>query len=660
MKCVLVTIALSLCSQLACAAPLPSAEDFFKTADMRGAAISPQAQHVAILLTVNDSGKHALAVLDTADLKHYVIVAASTEEAPIIGFRWINENRLSYSINNLRPLDRGSIDEFVVNRDGSAKRHLIFGDINSWGNDPAFADGLSTKPRQLPMDYRLFDVPHDGSDDIIVKKDLWGAYDPAPDHSRLFRVNTFTAHRTDLMPPGQPDHAMQWVTDAGGNPRAVTTRERNNCSTWYRQPGARKWTSIHTEECIYRQDFMPRFFDGKGQLYVSADYQGSSALFRFDASSMQLEAKPLLSTPGFDYDGEPVFDYPGQTLLGIHIESDAPTTVWFDDAMKTLQRQVDAALPQTVNRIACPNDCRRAPALLITAGSDRQPDQYYLYSPTTRTLIRLGETHPGIQAAQMGWRDFYHYRARDGRDIPVYVTLPPGKHEGPLPTVVLVHGGPFLRGVHWKWNAGAQYLAVQGYAVIEPEFRGSKGYGTELHRAGLRQWGLSMEDDLADAAQWAAQQGWADPRRTAIMGASYGGYATMMGLIRFPELFRCGVEMAGPSDIKLLYRYGLMSQVKQEAMFYAAIGEPDTDGAQFDATSPLKQAARLKQPLLIVQGLDDPVVPQAHAFAMLSALRKTNDKVEWLPYPGEIHGFKYQADQIDFWKRVNAFLAKNL
>jgi dipeptidyl aminopeptidase/acylaminoacyl peptidase len=298
--------------------------------------------------------------------------------------------------------------------------------------------------------------------------------------------------------------------------------------------------------------------------------------------------------------------------------------------------------------------------VLVAAGSDRQPLQYYLYTRAPAGLLRLGEAHPAIHAEQMGWRDFHHYTARDGREIPVYVTLPPGKPKGPQPTVVLVHGGPFLRGVHWDWEASAQFLATRGYVVIEPEFRGSLGYGAEHHQAGLRQLGLSMEDDLADAAQWAEQQGWTDPHRIALVGGSYGGYATLMGLIRFPDLFRAGVDWAGPSDLDLLYSTNLNSQWSQRSGELALFGDPDADAAQFAATSPLRQAAQLSQPLLIAHGLQDPVVSSAHSYKMVSALRQANRQVEWLPYPGEIHGWIYPADAVDFWQHVEAFLAKNL
>jgi dipeptidyl aminopeptidase/acylaminoacyl peptidase len=219
-----------------------------------------------------------------------------------------------------------------------------------------------------------------------------------------------------------------------------------------------------------------------------------------------------------------------------------------------------------------------------------------------------------------------------------------------------------VRGDSWEWNAQAQFLASRGYLVIQPEFRGSTGFGFAHFRAGWKQWGQAMQDDLADAANWAVQKGWADPKRIAIMGGSYGGYATLMGLIRNPELFRCGVEYAGVTDIGLMFTRP-ESDASQEALNYGMktlIGDPQADAAMFAANSPLPLADKLRQPLLMAHGGQDRRVPIVHALKFKDAVGKVNRNVEWVAYPDEAHGWAHEADRIDFWKRVDAFLAKNL
>ena len=245
--------------------------------------------------------------------------------------------------------------------------------------------------------------------------------------------------------------------------------------------------------------------------------------------------------------------------------------------------------------------------MLVTAASDRQPPSFYLYNRDTKALTPIAASRPWIKAQAMGVRDVHRFVARDGLSIPVLVTHPPGKSSAPLPAVVLVHGGPWVRGTHWEWEPQAQFLASRGYVVIEPEFRGSEGYGFKHFRAGWKQWGLAMQDDVADAVQWAVKQGWVDTKRVCIAGASYGGYATLMGLVRHHELYQCGIIWVGVTDINLMYSIN-WSDISEEAKNYSMpllIGDRVADAGQLKDTSPLEQAAKVRRPLLMAYGAAD-------------------------------------------------------
>jgi dipeptidyl aminopeptidase/acylaminoacyl peptidase len=265
----------------------------------------------------------------------------------------------------------------------------------------------------------------------------------------------------------------------------------------------------------------------------------------------------------------------------------------------------------------------------------------------------------------MGMQSVVRYKARDGLEIPALLTLPPGEKASGLPLVVLVHGGPYVRGTHWGWQGDTQFLASRGYAVLEPEFRGSTGYGDKHFRAGWKQWGLAMQDDIADGAKWAIAEGLVDPRRICIAGASYGGYATLMGLANNPELFKCGIDYVGVTDINLLFNGHWLFQddVSPAAKKYSMpvlIGDPKADAAQFAATSPIEQAARITQPLLLAYGGADRRVPIIHGKKFLEAVRKTNKDVEWIEYESEGHGWSLPQTRIDFWTRVEKFLDRNI
>jgi dipeptidyl aminopeptidase/acylaminoacyl peptidase len=262
----------------------------------------------------------------------------------------------------------------------------------------------------------------------------------------------------------------------------------------------------------------------------------------------------------------------------------------------------------------------------------------------------------------MAPREVLRVKTRDGLSMPVQLTRPLGE-SGPRPAVVLVHGGPNVRGNHWDWEAQAQFLANRGYLVIEAEYRGSHGYGNRHAVLGRRQWGQAMQSDLADAAQWAIDKGLADPKRICIGGASYGGYATLMGLVRNPELFACGFEWVGVTDPSNMFDRG---STDIESMFQAhdlrlTIGDPVKDAEMFAANSPLKQAAKIKRPLLMAYGAEDRRVEVRQGVELKNALESAGYKnLEWVVYPNESHGWRALATNVDFWGRVERFLERNI
>jgi len=332
--------------------------------------------------------------------------------------------------------------------------------------------------------------------------------------------------------------------------------------------------------------------------------------------------------------------------------------------MKNLQAAVDKALPATVNVMSVPAQAD-SPWALVASYSDRIAPIYSLYNRQTGQVNRVADTRPGIVPAQMGRQEFVRYKARDGLEIPALLTLPAGAKPGGLPLVVLVHGGPYVRGNSWGWDAQSQFLASRGYAVLEPEFRGSTGFGDHHFQAGLKQWGLKMQDDIADGARWAIDKGIVDPQRICIAGASYGGYATLMGLVNDPDLYKCGVNWVGVTDMGLLFNNGWVftSDATDELKAYTLpqmLGDPVKDAERFKATSPIQQAARITRPLLLAYGGVDERVPLNHGTQFRDAVMRTNQQVEWVQYPEEGHGWALEKNRIDFWQRVEKFLDRHI
>lgn len=638
------------------AADRPPVESFFAYPDVSFVTLSPSGRYVALLNRLSD-GKQALVVRETADLKK-VTTISTFDSLRLHALAWINDNRLTLTLKNTQIEFEGNDDQVAVDRDGSNLTHLISG---NWMHEQE-TTGSFIKDRVLTADYMFMDVTHDGSDDIIVGKLSWNNIDQQPQAIHPFRLNTRTRVLTDMLTGPQPELVRDWLFDAADQPRVAVTRGKGRCIAYYRKGQQGPWSEISNRDCLQDEIFDPLLFDNRNTLYVRAGYNGRTALFTFDLDKKTLDKEPFVNIEGFDFSGSVEQDFVSKKILGVHFVSDAASTAWVDPTMQAIQKKVDALLPGAGNHITCPRDCSNPAAVVVTSKSDRMPPAYYLYTPADGHIIGLGSTHQAIDRKQMGKRDFLHYAARDGLQIPVYVTMPPEKATGPRPAIVLVHGGPYLRGGSWEWDAEAQFLASRGYVVLQPEFRGSTGFGLAHFRAGWQQWGRTMQDDLADAAAWAVKQGWADPKRIGIMGASYGGYATLMGLVRNPDVFRAGVEWAGVTDIKLMFT-DVESDASQDALRYdmkTLIGDPLKDPDAFKDVSPLAQAARIRRPLLMAHGAHDRRVPVVHATKMRDAVKATNPNVEYVIYPEEGHGWRQEEDSIDFWKRVDAFLDKNL
>jgi dipeptidyl aminopeptidase/acylaminoacyl peptidase len=319
-------------------------------------------------------------------------------------------------------------------------------------------------------------------------------------------------------------------------------------------------------------------------------------------------------------------------------------------------------LPSTTNHLDVATN-GNLDTVVILATSDRVPGMWFLFDQSKGKLLKLGATMPDIDPKTQATLEPVHYAARDGLDIPAWLTVPAGAERKNLPLVVLVHGGPNVRGRSWDWDPETQFLASRGYAVLEPEFRGSTGYGWKLFHAGWKQWGLAMQDDVADGVRWAVAQGIVDPRRVCIAGASYGGYSVLMGLARDPDLYRCGIDWVGVTDINLMYTadWSDMSNAWKQYGMPLLVGDPVTDAAQLKATSPVNIAAKIHAPLLMAYGGKDKRVPIEHGERFHAALeRQPGAKVEWVVYDKEGHGWRATQTQIDFWNRVARFLDANI
>lgn len=632
------------------ATALPTLLDFFGNSVFGGARLSPDGRNLAIRQSLN--GEQDVLIVIELDKMQGKVVARDYFDN-IGNFQWINENRLVYDLYG----EEGRTTSrfygpglYAVNRDGKGRVQLAVRGDHSAGSEP-----WNT--------YMLYQGGGQDSSAMYVhrtKYDFWNNYVG----SRLRRIDTLTG-AAEFVPGPQADaYAYSYILDFNGQPRLARSSDETSTTFHYLDPKTGKWRELikYANYGSARDQVHPVGFGPDGTLYVAA-YAGenTSSLRTFDFATGAVSKHALLVTPGYDFDGSLVMS---SKVLGVKFTTDAESNVWFDPAMQAIQDVVDKALPVTNNMITVPNR-GDSPWMMVESYSDMQPTIYSLFDTRTGQVQLVGKTHPNILNTAMARQKVFRYKARDGMEIPVLLTMPTGGVKQNLPMVVLVHGGPWMRGASWGWNADSQFLASRGYAVLEVEFRGSLGFGLKHFEAGFKQWGLAMQNDVADGTRWAIAQGIADPKRICIAGASYGGYAVLMGLVNDPDLYRCGINWIGVTDIELMYTGNWFSGSDLSTGYLkhgmpVMIGDRGKDAAQLKATSPIQQAARIHQPLLLAYGGEDKRVPIVHGERFRAAVTQTNKQVEWVEYDEEGHGWSKTSTRIDFWGRVEKFLDQHI
>jgi len=296
---------------------------------------------------------------------------------------------------------------------------------------------------------------------------------------------------------------------------------------------------------------------------------------------------------------------------------------------------------------------------LVGYATDDGPVYYYVYNREAKTHSLLFSNQPELETLQLASMQPISYQARDGLTIHGYLTTPVGIEAKNLPTVLLVHGGPWARDT-WGYSPTVQWLANRGYAVLQVNFRGSTGYGKAFLNAGNREWAAKMHDDLIDAVNWIVDQGIADRNKVAIMGGSYGGYATLVGLAFTPEVFAAGVDIVGPSNLVTLMQSIPPYWAPMKAVFAHRLGDLETEEEFLKARSPLFFIDRIQKPLLIGQGANDPRVKQAESEQIVEAMRKADKPVEYALYMDEGHGFARPENRLHFYAIAEEFLSQYL
>lgn len=633
-------------------------EAYFGPPQISQPQLSPDARHVALVLARN--GTHGqelqLAVIDLDQGPGLAPrVVASLVEADVNSVRWVNNRRLVFDAKTRRSDDQPFVNPglWAVDVDGGQQRQWIT------SRRQGSKDSKPQQSRLLPYEWRLSHVPArtgEGDSDEVVIQRLEFKQDQNTG-TTLARLDVRTGARRDISADAHRN-ALYWVFDRQGEPLFSTGYEDERPVVRWRERPGQPWPRWSGGDMALGVDQQPLGVDGRGRVYlVQRNAEGFKGLYVRDSAAPDAPQQLLFEAP--PHDVEPVLRFDRGELLGFHFETDRSRVLWLHPEMKALQAELDALLPGQINQISC-QPCLGTARVLVASRSDRQPNTYLVYERGTRRLVPLGRSRPDLPLG--GPRSVQSIHARDGLRMPVVITQPLAAASGPRPAIVLVGERSWQEVPRWDWSAVPQYLASLGYVVIEAGTRGQTGRGRAHFQAGWKQWGQAMQDDLEDALAWAVKQGLADGQRSCIVGSGYGGYAALMAQTRPDGRFRCAVAKSAAPDLGQLLS-GFWTPGFSPWMNGAMpllVGHPQHDAQRLSEQSPLTHAARLRGPLLLAYGELDRYLPITRARELRDALRRHGNEPEWLEYPDEYSDLFRLKNELDYWRRVDAFLARSL
>lgn len=616
---------------------------FAQLPQMQQVQLSPDGQHIAFLVNLEDTtvlvtravagGGALTSLLKTDNERYHFRWLAWVGNDRVLGSVRFRSTRFQVDVTETRLMS--------IHRDGSG---LVV--LNQEREVPSIGR-TSAQIQDEVVDW----MPRDGQH-ILLAVGQGEQHLPA-----VYKLDVLTGRRSMVQIPRRG--VRSWITDQQSRVRLGVAQDALAIEIIERLAGG-DYRSLWRFDRYTDAEFWPLGFGADPQeLWAQGWHEGHKALFSVNLADPALPRTLRLARPGTDLEGALMHSPVTDEVVGLQVslqagEDEARAEIWSPE-WKDLALAVDERLPNRFNRLR--SFSRDAQRYLVHSSGNGQPAQYYIGDRTRGQLALLADTYPGLPPRLLAGKQRVRIQARDGLELGAYLSRPRGA-SGPLPLVLLPHGGPqsFDDADFDIWT---ELLANRGMLVLQVNFRGSSGSGIDHKLAGLKRWGLEMQDDLTDAAQWAIAQQLADPQRVAIVGASYGGYAALMGLVKTPELYRCGISFAGVSDLQdLVQHQGFF--VEGLADVEAQIGRFWGDRERLRATSPLRQVARIQAPVLLAHGSADTVVPVSQSKDMARALQRASKPCQYLELEGGDHHLSRQSHRLAFFGAMEAFLLQHL
>jgi acetyl esterase/lipase len=596
---------------------------------LEGPEVSPNGRMLAA--KVASGGKQYFAVVPVAGGRELLI---GLGENDLKWWQWVNDEWLVLGVGQLVPVrgDKWYISRALAVNAGSGKVVSLAGRDAGQNADDLIWVARDGTPRILMASQRSIYM-HDAG--------FWPQVD---------EIDVSTGKRKTIL--ASRVGVLKWYADGGGAIRMGIGMSEDGRSrrVLYRRGAGAPFKTIDSARNYTESLLLPALFlkDPGKALMIADDDGGYSALYELDLGTLQ-RGRELFATKGYDI-GDLVRDDTGYGYLGVRTNEERPAIHWTDPQMAAMHKSVAALVKGGQPRIASVS--RDRSVAIVHIGGPDAPGAYLLYKTDDQSLTLLQMNNSSIELKRMHPVRTIRYKARDGLEIAAVLTQPAGGKRN-LPLIVMPHGGPFARDSE-EWDWWAQFLADRGYAVVQPNYRGSSGYGTAFTLKGAGQWGLAMQDDLNDAVAALAQQGIADPKRVCMVGASYGGYAAMRAAQRDGKLYRCAVSYAGVADLNRMKEHDRDFLGSGARIDWLRAQAPD-----LKSVSPINYPGEFAIPMLLVHGGKDRVVPPVQSRAIAQKLKAAGKEVVHIEQPQADHHFSRSEDRLEFLKALQAFLAKH-
>lgn len=602
-------------------------EDFFRNSERTGYQLSPDGSYISYMAPYKDRLNVFVRRVDETD-EHAIRITNETERS-VAGYMWADNQRLLYMKDTAGD---ENYQLYGVHRDGSDDRAYT-----------AF-DGVRTS---------LIDDLEEQQGVVMI-----GMNKRNPEVFDPYRLNIETGELTLLAE--NPGNIQGWMTDHDGRLRVATAIvDGVNAQILYRDTEDEPFRPVLTTNFRDVVSFMEFTPDNK-EVYAATNlHRDKTILVRMNPATCE-ELEVLYENERYDI-ASISYSRKRKKLLSVYCTGHKePVRHYFDAEEEQLRQRIKAHFPN--QRYGIADTDKAEENYLIYVGGDRTRGCYWHYNALTDKAKKIADLAPWIKSDEMNAMHPVCYTTRDGLQIEAYLTLPDGLTPDTakqLPVVVNPHGGPWARDC-WGYSSEVQFLSNRGYAVFQMNFRGSTGYGRHFLEASYKQWGLKMQDDITDGVKWLIEQGIANPNRIAIYGGSYGGYATLAGLTFTPDLYACGIDYVGVSNLFTFMQTIPPYWRPMLEMMYEQVGHPEHDADQLAATSPALHADKIKVPLFVAQGANDPRVNKAESDQMVEALRQRGVVVEYMVKDNEGHGFHNQENRFDFYRAMERFLKAHL